>query len=184
MEQQIADILLLTIEQVISCKNSMEYRKKYSETADEIIKRQIDLEEGWDVVEEKAVARVLETLEFNRDPAYALLAARTANQAKRHKNREQSKVIDTSGGSKPSNVITLNLNRTYILNAQNTPTGATIDVSPKTAPEARRISDLPTPKAVSELLAPVTQGNVTNTKHIYSELEEAFHAAGVFKDND
>lgn len=182
LDQQIADVLMLTIEQVYAAKNSDEYKIKYAEVAEEVIQRQIDLDGGWDLLEEKALASILDTLSFNRDPNYALHAARAANQAKRRAGSSSTKVIDNSGaGNKTNNIIILNLNKTFITEVQSTPNSAMIDVSPRVAPTTRRISDLPSPKSVDQLLAPVQQSGPISMK---TELEEAFEVAGVFKDID
>lgn len=179
-DQQIADILLLSIEQIGAARNTDEYKKKYAAIAEEEIQKQIDLADGWDGVEEKAIAQVLETLVYNRDPKFALLAAHTANKAIRRKANNQPKVVD--GSAPVNNVITLNLNKTYVTNITSGEAGGnTIDVTPRPENTQRKISDLPSPKSVEELLAPVR--NKTETKML-TELEQAFEIAGVFKDEN
>lgn len=182
LEQQIADILMLSLEQVLACKNSEEYKNKYAATADEIIQRQIDLADGWDTVEEKALSHMLDTLdtlEFNRDPNYALAAARAANQANRRTPKSQNRVIDSGASGRTNNVIVLQLNKTYINASQQSDSSAIIDITNKVAPASRQIADLPTPKSIDNLLAPVKDQVQARIK---TELEEAFEVAGVFKD--
>lgn len=177
LERQICEVLLLTMEQVISCKESMEYKNKYAEVANELIQRQIDLTEGWDAVEEKAVAQVLETLEYSRDPKYALLAAKTANAAQRRSRAETPKVID--GRQVNNSVIVLNLNRTFIKSTEG-PAGnaAILDITPKLIEnqQQRRI-DLPSPQAVENLLAPVMKEGVKDK--LLTELEKALDDSGI-----
>lgn len=177
LDQQIADTLLLTLEQVVAVKDSEEFKKKYAEVADEVIQRQLDLAEGWDAVEEKALKHVLETLQFNRDPKYSLIAAKTANAAARRKNVGAAKVIDASQTGN-TNIIVLNLNQKFVSKTQ-TVDGAVLDVTPRTPQIERKVSDLPSPKIVDDLLMPVKQ---RQEKKLLTDLEMAFEQAGVFKD--
>ena len=105
LEQAIADILMLSLEQVLAIKNTPEFRGKYAETADEQIQRQMDLADGWDVIESKAVENLIDVLKYNRDPRYILNAARVANEAKRRRPSSEPRVIDAS--KKTNNVIVL-----------------------------------------------------------------------------
>lgn len=177
--QQIADTLLLSEAQVKACEQSPEYKNKYAETAEDVIQRQIEMDEGWDVVESKAIAAVIETLEFNRDPKYALFAAKTANAAKRRSRNqvENPRVIDAQVGTAGPRVISITMNKTFINNAANGEQQA-IDVTPRLLDQPKKRVDLPTPKAVENLLAPVRAKPQT----LFSELEEAMNIAGVFQD--
>lgn len=182
--QQIADTLLLAPEDVLAAQNSIEYKRKYADTAEEIIQRQIDLDEGWDTIETKAVASILETMQYNRDPKYTLLTARIANAAKRHARRGPEHVIDASKVSQ-TNVIVLNVNKTYVNKITNNlaQDRAAIDVTPRDGQSSQplKVVDLPTPKHVDALLAPVKQ---IKKDRALTELEEAFEVSGVFKDDD
>lgn len=177
---QIADTLLLSLEQVKACEQSPEYKKKYAETAEDVIQRQIDMDEGWDVVESKAIAAVIETLEFNRDPKYALFAAKAANSAKRRSRNqvENPRVIDAQTGETGPRVISITMNKTYINNAAGSAEGSVIDIASRQAEQPKKRMDLPSPKLVENLLAPVRAKPQT----LFSELEEAMNLAGVFKD--
>lgn len=170
----IADILCLSLAQVIAVKDTEEYKKKFAEEADRAIQAQIDRDEGWDAIEDAALVQILQTLEYNRDPKYALFAAKTANQAERRsKNKNTPHVIDNS--KQTTNIIVLNLNKGYVEKQQNN----TIDVTPRgNGDQPRRQSDLPSPKIVAELLAPVSQ----QPKKVLSELEEEFKRAGIVFD--
>jgi hypothetical protein len=180
---KIADVLLLSITQIVEIKKTSEFKEEYHRLADEIIQRQVDLDEGWDLVEELSVATLAKTLEFNRDPKFALFAARTANQAKRRgnsgidKGKNEQPIID--GTKQQSNVIQITLNRTYINRITDSESKA-IDVTARQLAPPLKQADLPSSKHVENLLAPVRSGQ----KHIYSELEEAMAIAGVFVDKD
>lgn len=178
-DQQIADVLLLTKEQVLAAKESPEAKKKYAEVADQQIQIQLDLADGWDAVEEKAVAQILQTLEYNRDPKYALFAGKTANTAIRRRNQlnTEPKVIDNS---KPNgNVIQINLNKTYVRNAAGTEENKTLDITPTRAVPQLKQVDMPSPAQVDNLLAGVKSG--TKDK-VLTELEQAFELSGIFKE--
>ena len=174
-DRQIADVLLLTIEQVVAVKGTEEYITKYAEEAETAIKAQIDRDEGWDAVEQAALNSVREALKYNRDPKYALSAAALANKAERRTGQSKGPhVIDNSGQT--TNVIVLNLNRNYVNKTQTD----MVDVTPKVIDQPRKRSDLPSPKMVEQLLAPV----LTSPKKELSELEQAFQNAGVVFDNE
>ena len=177
-DQQISDVLLLSLEQVVACRNSDEFKKKYAEVADEQIQRQIDLSQGWDAIEEKSLAQILETLEYNRDPKYALFAAKTANSAQRRSRNSELKVID--GAKVTNNTIVLNLNKTFVNAAANPEhTAAVIDIKAKqlTDDGPRQRRDLPSPQHVENLLAPVRK---VEKDKLLTELEDQFERAGVF----
>lgn len=166
----ISDILFLTVEQVIAVKGTEEYKKKFAEVANELIQAQIDRDEGWDAIEEKALEAVLTSLEYNRDPRFALSAAALANKAERRRtNNRGPHVVD--GAKQQTNVIVLQMNKTYVTQAVESGVGGNI----KVIDQPQRRSDLPSPKQVEQLLAPV-QSTVRKTK---SELEAAFENAGV-----
>lgn len=177
-DQQIADMLLLSIEQILAARNSQEFKTKYAQVADEEIQKQLDIADGWDAVEEKAIAHVIETLAYNRDPKYALAAARIANSAHRRKPSANPNVINA--GAVTNNIIVLNLNRNYVAKTTSGESGM-IDVTPRPGKVERKVSDLPSPKDVENLLAPVKQ---LDQKRLLTELEQQFEIAGVFKDDD
>lgn len=190
-DQAVADMLLLSLEQVDAVKETEEYKGKYAEVANEIIQRQIDANEGWDVVEQKAIMQIIQTLEFNRDPKYALFAAKTANSAARRKPTQHNpRVLTVPGAADPANpeapqapvinnVINLTINRNY-LNAKTAEGGATIDVTPKVEPMQRKVADLPSPASVEFLLSPVKH----QKKMVVSEIEQQFINAGVVFDTE
>lgn len=176
---QIADILLLTQEQVTACHNSPEYKQKYAEVAEERIQRQIDLEEGWDAVETAGIAQILETLKHNRDPKFALGAAAIANKAIRRKNSNGNQIVLDNSRPQENNVIILQLNKVYV-NSSTNGENKTLDITPRKLEQPRQRSDLPSPKLVEEMLAPVRQ----NAPKQKTELEQLFEASGVVFDKD
>lgn len=173
VDTQIADALMLSVEQVIAIKLTTEYKAAFSEAAVERIDRNIDLEDGWDVVEEKALQGILEQISFNRDPRFLLMAGRVANQAKRRTPTNADRPIDAM---KAGNTIVLTLNQRFVNGAQSTENHASIDITPKPTmadvPMRKQI-DMPTPKRISEIL------NINNDKSELRELADEFQMAGI-----
>lgn len=146
-ERQIADALLLTEEQVVACKKTEEYIAAYTEQVREKIETSIDLEEGWDGVEKRALAHVFEAMEYNRNPKFSLTVAAVANKAKRRTPSGQDKPIDTT---RIGNVIQITVNKIY---AERAVINGEIPVEKRSQLiEQRKISDIPTPQAVHTLL--------------------------------
>lgn len=183
LDSQIRDTLLLTDMQVAAIRESPEFKKKYSEVADEIIERQIDLDDGWDAIEDKSMAQILQTLEYNRDPKYALFAAKTANAAKR-RTRQDDPRLTINGKTETNNIIILNLNKNFVKRVSNQEeTAGTIDITPKQIEaQPRRRVDLPSPSQVEEVLSPIRKR--LGTDKLMTELEQAFEIAGVFNEID
>lgn len=148
---QVCDALLVTQPQLDWAREQEEYKKSFAQYAKERLQRQMDVSDGWDAVEEKAIEHVLQTLEYNRDPAYALAAAKIANQAKRHAaSTSNGRVLDTRDKGK---VIVLQMNKTYIDNRSG---DGGLNVATRDPGRAlvRKQSDVPSPKTVSQLLSP------------------------------
>ena len=180
---QIADILLLTFEQVVAVHETEEFKKKYAEEADRAIQDQIDRDEGWDGVESAALGVLLDTMRYNRDPKFALVAAKTANAAERRaRNNQPAKVIDSTqpGNNTTNNIVFLQINKNYA-----TRENSQIDITPRPAQIPLKQSDMPAPKLVDELLAPAKkEAGQLNTKVDTSDLKEMFKQAGVVFDQD
>lgn len=171
LDQQIADVQLLTVEQVIVCKKCDEYIEAYAKSVNERMQMQMDLAEGWDAVEERALSQVYQTLEYNRNPQFALLAARIANQAKRSQSQGQDqRVIDNAP---VNNVITLNLNKVYINNVQKSEIPIVNQEKRALADIPKKRFDVPNPKQVENLLSPQKKLENQNT------FKDAFEEAGV-----
>lgn len=174
-DMQIAAALFLSDEQILAARKSTAFKKKYAEDAETAIQAQIDRDDGWDAVEERAIKNVLESLEYNRDPKYALGAAAIANKAIRRKgSATDPKVLDNS--QPQTNIIVLSMNKTYIQKNDN----RQINVPQRDVEQPQRRSDLPTPKAVAELLAPVKEVE----KKQLSTVEQYFAEAGVVFDGE
>lgn len=183
-DQAISEVLLLSLEQVHSCRESEEFKKKYAEVAEDQIQKQLDLAEGWDAVEESAVKQVLQTLEYNRDPKFALAAANVANKAERRKQvRDKAPALDASKVAGGAQIIVLKLNQNFINNQRDGDDAKLIDVTTFDKNNIpRKQVDLPSPKAVEEFLMPVKQ---TPKDKIMTEFERQLEIAGVnFKIND
>lgn len=179
-DHAIAEILLLEPEVVTACRNTDEFKKKYAEIATDEINKQIDLDEGWDAVETAGITQVLETLKYNRDPKFALAAAAMANKAARKKNTSNRQPHVLDAGSRTSNIIVLNMNRTFV-NSVTQDGNRTLNVESKTIDlEVKKRTDLPSPKHVNEMLGPVR----TASEKKMTEMEEMFAAAGVVFDQN
>lgn len=183
-DQAISEVLLLTLEQVRSCRECDEFKKKYAEVAEDQIQKQLDLAEGWDAVEESAVKQVLQTLEYNRDPKFALAAANVANKAERRKQtRDKAPALDASKVAGGAQIIVLKLNQNFINNQRDGDDAKLIDVTTFDKNNIpRKQVDLPSPKAVEEFLSPVKN---TPKDKIMTEFQRQLEIAGVnFKINE
>jgi hypothetical protein len=127
LETQVADALLLDVSMVVAIKESPEYKRAFSRVSSEKMQLRIDVERGWDAVEERALENVLKSLNNARDPNFSLAAARVANVAKRRVAAEAPpRVLDAEKGA---NIIVLEMNRTYIQATQREGRNV-IDVTP------------------------------------------------------
>lgn len=155
-DDKIADALLLNKDQVAWAKTTQQYAENYHRYTVEKAEKAITRAEGWDFLEDKALEVVATALDYHRDPRFALQVAKVANQAHRRASGPE-KVIDAT---KPNSVINLTLNANFISkkitkSESGDSTNAVIDIKPrehKILP--KRQSDVPTPQAVSNLLAP------------------------------
>lgn len=175
---QIADVVLITYAQANAIVESVEYKEAFAKVAQDRAQRKIDLEDGWDAVEERALSAVLQTLEFNRDPHFSLMAARVANNAKRHKvGNEEHKVIDVEKVG--STVVVLNMNRTYINNAKGETGELNVVTRDITQIPEKRI-DMMSPKVVEHMLRPPTEITaVPLDEYRRGALEHAINKAGL-----
>ncbi len=140
--------LMLTSEQLQWVKETEEYRDSYARQMSERAQRVIDLEEGWDSAETRALTQVLESLETTADPRFALQIAITANKATRRTPGQNARVIDAS---RAGSVITLTMNKQFV--TQVVGTGETGAISPTPLGQlSKRLHDVPTPKEVTRLL--------------------------------
>lgn len=152
-DRKIADTLVLTVEQVEWARQQDVFRIAYAKKAYERTQAQIDLTEGWDSVEENSIAIVLEALQYSKDPKFALLAARTANAAKRNVGTT-ARTIDPS---RAGTIVHISLNDRFVRATVNN--GQAIDVTPQSVnsiptPRPLKIVDMPSPKQVTDLLGP------------------------------
>lgn len=182
-DQQIADILLLTYDQVVAVRDTAEFKNKYAAEADRAIQDQIDRDEGWDALESLALENLLSTMKFNRDPKFSLLAAKFANNAERRaRNTGPAKVIGSGeeGKTTTTNVVFLQLNKVYATQENNT-----IDVNARPKQIPLKQSDIPAPKLVDEILAPAKQeaGFVKRGKVSVDDVEQMAKNMGVIFDN-
>ena len=172
-DRAIADALLLSQEQTAYARQSEPFKISFSKQSSERAQRLIDLEEGWNALEERALSTVLETLKFNRDPRFALQAAFTANKANRRTPGANGRVIDAA---KAGNIIVLTMNQGYVEKAQVN--AGVIDVNTREQ-EVRQIPkrqhDVLTPQKVTDLLVPKNSRRISAT----DELQQQLDAAGV-----
>ena len=181
-DYSIADIILLSIDHIKAVKESPEFKNKYANEADRIIQEQIDRDEGWDGIETKALETLLETMRFNRDPKFALQTAMIANRAERRAKtgKKDPAIIDASIADRGSNIVILNVNKTYIQNQQNN----SVDAVPNKGKIPLKQSDIPSPKLVESILAPAKERERLNRPKEETELELLFKQSGVVFDKD
>lgn len=152
----IADALLLTLDQIAWAKTTEAFKGNFVRYSAERIEKAVTVAEGWDYLEEKAIERLGQAIEYNADPRFALQVARVANQAHRRTEGRGDRVIDAGKPDQPK-VIQLTLNANFITQRQNGDT-ATLDITARsTKVLPRRQADVPTPQAVSNLLAPARE---------------------------
>lgn len=151
VDTQIADILLISLEQIASIKECEDFRAAQAKVLSERARRSIDLSDGWDGIEERALTAVYQSLEYNRDPTFALAAAKIANQAKRNTPAQQQQTIDAS---KVGTTVILNMNKIYVdKSTENNSLNIVTGDYTKQIPQKRL--DLLSPKSVHELLKPL-----------------------------
>lgn len=104
-EHQIAAAVGLDEEKLAVILASEKYKAKFSELQLGKYDRHETLNEGWDTVEDDALATVLTYLKTTNDPEYALKAAAMANKAQR---RGAHANVPINGGVQAAAVIQLN----------------------------------------------------------------------------
>lgn len=82
-QAEIARATSLTDGRISQIVNDAIFQEHFKEQAAELTEQQELINQGWDAVEEKAIAGVLAVLQWNKDPDYALRAAAVANKAQR-----------------------------------------------------------------------------------------------------
>lgn len=148
-DRDIADTLIISLEQVAWAKTTDQYKQMFADKSAERAMTAIDLSDGWDGIEKNAVAKVKSALEWNNDPKFALLAARTANAAKRSVGAGNARTINPSQAGR---VLHITLNQQFVNRTQSTDN--VIEASPARPAITRKKVDMPTAKQVTDLLAP------------------------------
>lgn len=82
-DAQIADICGITLDQLLQIKEIPEYREVYSKHAEMYYIEKDLMDQGWDAIENMAMATVVKKLKISNDPEFALKAAVLANKANR-----------------------------------------------------------------------------------------------------
>lgn len=182
LDCQIADILLLSDNQMAAVKLSEEFRKRYSEEATNAIDQAIALEEGWNTLEDEALAALIQTMKYNKDPKFMLAVAATANRAERRAKNKQSdpRVIDASNKT-TNNILVLQMNRNYVDKAGE---NGIIDMNRRPDKIPLKQSDMPAPKLVDAILMPEgkEKKEVTLLESQVSDIEELAATMGVVFD--
>lgn len=181
LDGQIADILLLSDAQMAAIKVSKEFREKYSEDATKAIDQAIALEEGWDTLEDEALAALVQTMKYNKDPKFMLAVAATANRAERRSKNKgmEPKIIDASAALQ-NNILIFNINRNYVDKAGE---DRTLDITPRPAQIPLKQSDMPAPKLVDAILSPAKEKTeISATDAQVSDIEQMAKAMGVVFD--
>jgi hypothetical protein len=81
--EQIALVLGIDSEKLLAIMDSEGYQTALAIKEEQDVLKYDTLNDGWDIVENLAVNRVIETLEKNSDPDFAMKAATLANKAQR-----------------------------------------------------------------------------------------------------
>lgn len=180
LDHQIAEVLLLSSEQLVAIKASAEFRKKYAEDANASIDQQIAMDEGWDTLEDEALANLLQTMKFNRDPKFMLQVAMASNRAERRarKKNDGVQIIDATKNQQ-TNITILNFNKSYITKAKE---NNAIDITPRPTEIPLKQSDIPAPKLVDKLLSPDEKKEISAVNRQLSEIEKMALASGIVFD--
>lgn len=146
-----------------------DFTEAYAEKKLEAVEREIRMNEGWDGIEDLAIAKVIDSFKWNSDPDFALRAAMAANKMTRRSRAPAT--LDANNGS---HVVTITLNQQFV-----TTLDGTLDVQEKrqkTLPPQRR-SDLPNPQQVQNLLTgQVSEGEIVEEINMDS-LQRAFNGS-------
>lgn len=89
--------------------NNAEFQAIQSEILREKHESDTTRDQGWDRLEETALANVLETMQWNKDPEFALKAAMIANRANRRTARPANQALQAPANAGSRAVISLNL---------------------------------------------------------------------------
>lgn len=111
-EGQIALACGLKESDVLSIQGLEEYQKLAAPIVSEFVEAQITVNQGWDAVEEKALATVVTHLQHNKDPDFALRAAMVANKSVKRGagNRHQQSPLAMQAGAR----VVINLETNFV----------------------------------------------------------------------
>ena len=175
-DSQIIDALCLTEAELIELRATEIYKKSYSEKVLEKADYEDTVNSGWDGLEAQALEVLVSNLGWSRDPQFALNVARTANQATRRKAQGRD-VID---GRTDNGRVVINLNATFVKQLGN---NVQVNVGDKPTPE-KKISAVPNPKRVQEMLIPVAdtkpiedKGDKQNMMNVLLSMEKELQSA-------
>lgn len=157
--EQIAQACGITKGRVSQLTATEEFNEVLLQYYNEDFEQQDTLNRGWDAVEEEALGTVLETLQHNPDPDFALRAATMANKAQRRGGVNGNQPIN--GNASASAVI--NLNQVFVDKLQHISVGReAIDAN------AKRIDALPI-KDAELLLQKSPDKKITDIMKIFAE---------------
>jgi len=146
---QIARAVGLSEGRITQILESEEFKEKLQVIESEELEKQQSLNDGWDTIEQLALQSILTTLQYNKDPDFALRAATMANRANRRGAKNNQPLQPQTGAR-----VVLNLTQSFVskLEGGEEKVNATIEVS---ADELdKKGEDAVSPKRVEELLAP------------------------------
>lgn len=152
VDSEIADTLLITVEDVQGIRLLPEFRKAQASELEAKATQQILLSEGWDAIEERALEKVLQGLNYNTDPRFALAAAKIANSATRSHSHNGRKVLDAG---RAGSTVVLHLGDKFIQNVQinGVPMDRKSIVDANGNPQIeKKVSDVVSPHRVMEIL--------------------------------
>jgi len=82
-DREIAAAIGVDASRISQVKNSARFKEKLAELAAEQLEEQEMLNSGWDSVEQLALSHIIEALQHDPDPEFALRTASVANKARR-----------------------------------------------------------------------------------------------------
>lgn len=158
---QIAKTLGIDEGHVLRIKDDPEYLAQYRELSFERFNQMATLNDGWDNVEALAVSKVIDAMQANPDPDFALRAAAMANKAQRRGTKHNRPL---EGGRQAHAVISLR--GTFInkleMHRPNEVIGVTMDAEegplpPEDAKLERKATNYMQPANIEGLLRPFLQ---------------------------
>ena len=82
-EEDVLDIMGIEQQELLTALTDPQVKQAIQEQKDEQYQTHNDINQGWDLVEQLGITNVIQTLQQNPDPSFALAAATQANKMRR-----------------------------------------------------------------------------------------------------